>query len=269
MNALTTTWRQLVRRRLWPVALLLLAALAAVPVLLAREPEAPAPIEPLAVNVEADDTIAEPVVAKLTPEDRSRRRRVLGVRKDPFSPAPVKKAKVDDAPKDQTAPGASDPGSSPTTPAGPQTGGEPAPKPTFYSPGTIVVRFGSTDGDLQRFPVQKFEPLPDDELPLLVYMGLTKNGKKAKFLVDASVEVDGDGVCKPHPSVCETIELAVGETEFLDVINPEPAEDAEDEGTEESEETEESEDAELEPEVIAQFQLDLVDIKRAGDADVK
>ena len=38
MNVVTTTWRQLVRRRLWPVALLLLAALVAVPVLLAREP---------------------------------------------------------------------------------------------------------------------------------------------------------------------------------------------------------------------------------------
>ncbi len=39
MNALSTTWRQLVRRRLWPVAVLLVAALAAVPVLLSREAE--------------------------------------------------------------------------------------------------------------------------------------------------------------------------------------------------------------------------------------
>lgn len=273
MNAVTSTWRQLVRRRLWPVALLLLAALAAVPVLLAREPEAPAPLAPLPVSVEADDTIAEPVVAKVTAEDRDRRRRVLGVRKDPFSPSPiaVKKAKKAEAEtktgetaKEPTksAPEASKP-SSPTAPA-PVAGGQPAPEKRYYSAGTIIVRFGSAKGQLERFAVQKFEPLPDDELPLLIYMGLTKNGKKAKFLIDAAVEVDGDGTCRPHPSTCETVELSVGETEFLDVIDQETeAEEAEDSGDEDEEE------AETGPEVLAQYQLDLVDIKRAGDDDVK
>ena len=100
----------------------------------------------------------------------------------------------------------------------------------------------------------KFAPLggDGDATPVLIYMGLTKDGKRAKFLVEASVEVDGDGVCKPHPSSCETVELAVGETEFLDVFDPEA-------------EVAEGED----PEPVAQYQLDLVDIKRKGDADVK
>ncbi len=87
--------------------------------------------------------------------------------------------------------------------------------------------------------------MPDDELPLLVYMGLTKDGKRAKFLVDAAVEVDGDGNCKPHRSNCEVIELAVGETEFLDVLEPEDT-DEEPTGVEETEETEEAEET-LEP----------------------
>jgi hypothetical protein len=270
MNVLTTTWRQLVRRRLWPVALLLLAALVAVPVLLAREPAAPAPIAPVAISTEADDTIAEPVVAKVTAEDRDRRRRVLGARKDPFAPAPPKKTKAksaqsDDANAPAPAPKApevvpSGGGSTPTTP----TGGEPAPEKKYYSPGTIIVRFGDPEsGNLQRFAVKKFEALPDEELPLLIYMGLTKNGKKAKFLVDAAVEVDGDGICKPHRSSCETIELAVGETEFLDVFDPEP------EQTDESAEGEVGSEETAEPELLAQFQMDLVDIKRAGDDDVK
>ena len=38
MTLITDTWRQLVERRLWPIALLLLAALVAVPVLLASNP---------------------------------------------------------------------------------------------------------------------------------------------------------------------------------------------------------------------------------------
>ena len=100
MNVLSTTWRQLVRRRLWPLAVLLIAALVAVPVLLARDatpvdtpalPETSAPAETAAAD---DDALAEPVVAKASAADRSRRRRVLGSRKNPFEPAPVKKPKA-------------------------------------------------------------------------------------------------------------------------------------------------------------------------------
>ncbi len=76
-----------------------------------------------------------------------------------------------------------------------------------------------------------------EEEPLLVYLGLTKDNKKAIFLVDASLEATGDGSCKPHPSSCETIHLSKGETEFFDVFDPETGE------------------------VTAQYQLDLVDIK--------
>jgi hypothetical protein len=262
MNAVNTIWRQLVRSKLWPVALLLLAALVAIPMLLAREPATPEPMAPLAVSTEADDSIAEPIVAKVTPEDRSRRRRVLGVRKDPFRPAPVKKAKVDE-PETPAAPATEIPAAPVGGDTGTGTGGQPAEEPVFYAPGTIIVRFGDAENTagLQRFAIPKLGPVPDDEFPLLVYMGLTKNGKKAKFLVDAAIEADGDGECKPHPSICEVIELAVGETEFLDVINPEPAEGSE-EGTEETDEA-------AEPEILATYQLDLVDIKRAGDADVR
>jgi hypothetical protein len=69
-------------------------------------------------------------------------------------------------------------------------------------------------------------------------MGLTKNGKKAKFLVDATLTPTGDGTCKPHPSSCETILLGRGETEFFDAIDPETGEPT------------------------AQYQLDLVTINK-------
>jgi hypothetical protein len=261
MNAVTTIWRQLVRNKLWPVAVLLLAALVAVPVLLAREPAVPETIAPVTVSTEADDSIAEPIVAKVTAEDRDRRRRVLGVRKDPFRPAPVKEPKPVEQPDtpDQSQPEAPSTGG---TDGGGSGSGEPAEAPVFYEPGTIIVRFGdATSEELPRFAVPKLGPVPDDEFPLLVYMGLTKDGKRAKFLIDAALEVDGDGTCKPHPSNCEVIELAVGETEFLDVINPETSD--------EEESSEEETVEETEPEVLATFQIDLVDIKRAGDSDVR
>ena len=133
--------------------------------------------------------------------------------------------------------------------------GATAPHKKTYPANSVIVRFGDATSDsLERMLLPKLAPLggSDSETPVLIYMGLTKDSKRAKFLVDASVEVDGDGVCKPHPSSCETVELAVGETEFLDVFDQE-AEVAEGE----------------EPEPVAQYQLDLVDIKRKGDADVK
>jgi len=263
MNAVTSIWRQLVRRRLWPVAVLLVAALAAVPVVLAREPAVPTPgPAPAVTTSKADDAIAEPVVAKVEPEDRSRRRRVLGVAKDPFQPAPVKKDAKKTEKAEEPKPEASKPveskpstdtgGGAVTTPVDVAPVTPVAPK-KYYSAGTIIVRLKDPESEQSaRFAVKKLEPVPSDEVPLLIYMGLTKNGKKAKFLVDAAVEVDGDGDCKPHPANCETIALAVGETEFLDVIDPEAAADATDESR-----------------IVAQFQLDLVDIKRAGDDDVK
>ena len=89
----------------------------------------------------------------------------------------------------------------------------------------MTVRFGdATQEDLPSGWLTKLRPLPDSEEPLLVYMGLTKNGKKAKFLVDATLTPTGDGTCKPHPASCETILLSRGETEFFDVIDPETGE---------------------------------------------
>ena len=252
MNVLSTTWRQLVRRRLWPLAVLLIAALVAVPVLLARDatpvdspalPETSAPAETATAD---DDALAEPVVAKASVADRSRRRRVLGSRKNPFEPAPVKKPKVakmttkseepkntggSDAPKDTST-------STPTEPAAPVAPVEPK-KPTYPS-GSLLVRFGDPSSDaLEKKVLRKLVGLPDgttDTGPLLIYTGLKDHGKKAVFLVDASLDVTGDGTCKPHPSSCETIELTAGETEFFDVIDPETGE------------------------VTAQYELDLIKI---------
>jgi hypothetical protein len=102
MNVFADTWRQLVQRRLWPVAVLLLAALVAVPVVLAKDPAAPAPVSQPAEEPPSAQDLAvsgDPVVAIASVEDRGRRRRVLGSRKDPFAPAPAPKAKAasDDA----------------------------------------------------------------------------------------------------------------------------------------------------------------------------
>lgn len=254
MNVVTNTWRQLVRRRLWPAALLLVAALVAVPVVLATEPEpASAPELAPAVTANADAGMAEPVVAKVAAEDRTRRRRVLGARKDPFRPAPTPKPKAEKKPKKTAAPkiaaapktenkgGGSGGGSAPSYSYTPPLVADPKPvkKKKAYPADSVIVRFGdATAESLAKGVLEKLAPLPDDVEPLLIYMGLTKKGKRAKFLVDSTLTPAGDGVCRPHPSNCETVELAKGETEFFDVIDP---------------------DTGL---TVAQYQLDLVAINR-------
>ena len=88
MSVITDTWRQLVRRRLWPVAALLVAALAAVPFLLAKDPE-PAPVAAPAGSGSATGNgvlASDPIVALAGPEDRAERRLVLGARHDIFKP---------------------------------------------------------------------------------------------------------------------------------------------------------------------------------------
>ena len=97
MNVVTTIWRQLVRRRLWPVAVLLLAALVAVPVLLAREPAVAARRSLRStVTAEADDT------HRRADRGQGRRRRTAAAAaacsasaRTRSSPAPVKKPKVE------------------------------------------------------------------------------------------------------------------------------------------------------------------------------
>jgi hypothetical protein len=117
----------------------------------------------------------------------------------------------------------------------------PVTEPSLPDPpaGSVSVRFGdATSDELPSGWLTKLRPLPDSDAPLLVYMGLTKNGKKAKFLVDATLTPTGDGTCKPHPSSCETILLGRGETEFFDAVDPETSEPS------------------------AQYQLDLVAINK-------
>jgi hypothetical protein len=258
MNVLTTTWRQLVRHRLWPVALLLVAALAAVPVLLSRDPEpvppAPAPVAP-STSAKVSDTLAKPVVEEATPEQRSRRRRVLGVRKDPFAPelvkhpkkakkAAKKAARSDSSPAQSPAPSQSPSQapsiSVPSTPV-PSTPVVPTKPKKTYAKGTLLVRFGDATADsLEKMHLPKLGALPKeqdaDETPLLVYTHLTDHGKKAVFLVDETLEPTGDGSCKPHPASCETIELGKGDTEFFDLVDPETGD------------------------VTAQYELDVIDI---------
>jgi hypothetical protein len=238
MSVIKDTWRFLVQRRLWPVAVLLIAAAVAVPQLLASEPVA-APVPPAAAvkSDRASVLATEPIVAPAGDEDRSGRRQVLGSRKNPFkpqaTPTPEPKESSPDASATQT-PGGSEPGA--TEPAGgggsaggtpaPVTPTEPAPAKKKYELNELAVRFGPSEATTRppRKDVKRLQALPSNDEPVLIYLGVLKDKRTAVFLVDSGVLAQGDGTCMPSRTSCETIHIKEGETEFFDVA-PEDAGD--------------------------------------------
>jgi hypothetical protein len=259
MSAVTNIWRQLVQRRLWPVAIILVAALAAVPLTLAKDPE-PQPPAPLAQVDTKSELATTPIVAPASPSDRAKRRRVLGTKKNPFA-VPEASAAETAGPSTSNGPGQSvsdapasmgsdtpDAVSAPDAGGSPDFGGgvttppdaDPTPAPKRYQPQELTVRFGADDA-MERMRVKKLEPVPVGEEPLVLYLGVADGGKSAVFLIDSSVEADGDGECMPDPNTCEKVHLRAGETEFFDIVD-------------------ESGDS------VASYQLDLLEIHKAGKA---
>ena len=231
MSVITDTWRFLVQRRLWPLAILLIAAAAAVPTLLSEEPPVPDTTPVVAVKSDKQALLAaEPIVAPVADGDRSGRRRVLGSRKDPFkpqvTPTPTPAAKVVQAPADTAPAGAPDTGA-------PSVGGSPAPTtgvpvvpPTPAKPkkryelNELTVRFGpSGETRPPRKDVKRLQALPSNEEPVLIYLGVLDDKKTAVFLLDSGILAQGDGTCMPTRTTCETIHIREGETEFFDVAS--------------------------------------------------
>ena len=101
MKPLENAWNGLLQRKLLPLAILLLAAIVAIPFLLSKDPE-PLPAAPAspsaAAGSKSEDSIAKPVVSVADANTAAARRRVLGYKKNPFEPAPAPKAaKADEA----------------------------------------------------------------------------------------------------------------------------------------------------------------------------
>ena len=264
MSAITNVWRQLVQRRLWPVAIVLIAALAAVPLTLAKQPEpaAPAPSPAPAAEADSQDALlaAEPIVAKGAAVDTAKRHKVVGKAKNPFGVAKPAGSGSDAAPnskgsvvtktrsKDDDAPSTGSGGGTPSTgtstptqpaPAAPVTPAAPQPKPKTYAPQELTVRFGSDES--KRQSLKRLQALPSEESPVLIYLGLLKDGKTAEFLVGDGVVPVGDGECRPSPEECETVRMRAGETEFFDVKD-------------------------ATGNVVEEYQLDLLKVHRGGGA---
>ena len=214
-------WNDLREKRLWPVALVLLVALIAVPVVLSqptKEPAAVAVVAPESPGPEVSKSLTALTVAEDEPGTGS----TLDVfdPSNPFKPPKDIIANSDES-TDQGAPGdsgttdtgATDGGGTDTTGGG--GGGEttPAPAPetkTVVYRYVIDVTFTSNGKKRKIKGLERLEVLPSQANPLLIFLGASKNGANAVFLVDSTLTAVGEGKCKPSKSDCAFLYLGAG-----------------------------------------------------------
>ena len=212
-------WHDLREKRLWPVAVGLLVAIVAIPVVMTRPAKAP-PVETAPPSAQ---TAALPTVARDQSIVDSSHLDAFGI-KNPFS---------DEA--DNTTgsvPGQGDTGTAPslgtgsgsrgadTGSGGGIAGGSGGSAPSGgsgsgsgggkrYYTYTVDVKFG--ERKLRDFKgMETLDLLPDDQNPVVSFMGMTDGAKTAVFfVVDPAFEADGEGTCNPSPDDCRFIYMGV------------------------------------------------------------
>ena len=81
------------------------------------------------------------------------------------------------------------------------------------------MRFGRANAARKKYDLSAGSPVPSPSNPLLVYLGQAKGGQSA-FLVSSDAQPQGDGRCSPDRSICSTLYMKAGDTEFFDVTGP-------------------------------------------------
>jgi hypothetical protein len=250
MSAVRGLLRDLIERKLWPVAVLLLLAAIAVPVYLGRSSSDETTPQP---PIGQQAAVGKSSKAAVTIEDPTTQDR--GSVRNPFRQQHAPKATPTTTGTTTTSgstPAAGD--GSPTGGAGSGSGGSGTSQPVQTPSGSgtkpkstdadkldvfhLTVRVGRADGKLRTLKdVARLSPLPSVDDPFLVYTGVLKDGKTAVFLLSSDAHATGDGTCKPKATDCESVELKKDQTEFFDIlVDGQPV----------------------------QYELDLVDITPAG-----
>jgi hypothetical protein len=224
------------RHLLLPVALLL-AGLVAVPVLLKSAPASPPP-PPDPSALLADDNATQPAVLTEDVTVRDYRKRLKDFKaKNPFQQPDIALPPTADVTEAQEGlpidegglptlpdPGV-DPGVTPTpTPQAPPTSTEPDEPPKQPKPETrwygyrIDVAVGRAGAMRTRDGVGSPTLLPNGKKPVVAFVGVSENLKRAVFAVSADVDSsDGDGRCDdPTPGECSFVSLEKGDLQTFE-----------------------------------------------------
>lgn len=235
MRGLRDLWSELVERRLWPVALLLVAALVAVPVVLAKpaadEPATGADAPPAAAAARAADlrSAGEPVVS--VAGGALAEVPLRGRAKNPFKQQHVPPRAAAEggtpatgaatAPADTGGAGSGSGSGSGGGTGGSGGGGDQGQAPQTYTYASIDVRFGRAGLPLRTIhDVPRLTPLPSAAQPIVIFMGMKADHETAVFMVSTDVHAQGEGTCVPSKKVCEAIELRRDQISLLDWAEP-------------------------------------------------
>jgi hypothetical protein len=230
MNAIRNIVRDLVERRLWPVALLLVVAAVAVPVYLGRSSDD-----------STTDTAAPSATAQAGPkaskaavkmDESADESDSVGKARNPFKQKHVPKAEKADTSagsgaaspsSDTTTSGGSAPssggggddtgGTTPTTPTGDTT------TKTDVDVSHVSLHLGPVGTLVTYKDVARLSALPSAGSPLFVFTGVLKDGKTAVLLPSSTVQLseESDVACKPSNKSCQKLELEQDDTVFFKI----------------------------------------------------
>jgi hypothetical protein len=219
------TWHDLRARRLWPVALVLLIALVAIPVLLTKSAAAPPAAEPIVAAPATNERTA------VTLGDGGAAASGVGssldkfAENDPFTPPAAIARAGEGSPAQATLASSSDGATDGGGAGGGGDGGASPPsididQPTVVPPQTrtetaeyeYVADVTFWNGDRRRAlrGVRKLDMLPNQTAPVLIFMGTAGNGGNAVFLVDSTLKATGEGRCVPSPANCAYVHVGPG-----------------------------------------------------------
>lgn len=164
-----------------------------------------------------------------------------GTPRNPFTPLPSSKAKATTSSKSSSPPssGSSSSSSSSSSPssstgtAAPKTETKPkpsAPAKRVYIHYHVTAEFGLVPPAVEGAPAQPAqlktypnmaldEPLPSKDNPQLLFLGVVlRTGKDAVFALTGAAILHGNAACKPSATQCQAIELPIGQSETLEVV---------------------------------------------------
>jgi hypothetical protein len=225
-------------KRLWPVALALVAALIAVPVLLSNSSNTSSPVAGLPQpGATGPAATALPAVSVSSTPTYSR---LPGRGRDPFaqprqtasktSATPTTAATASSGTSGSTGSGTSTTsggaGASTTstttgTPTATIPTGTPHPAPTGLTASQayhVTISITNSAGGVDTIdPLQRLSILPSQRRPMLVELGVLKGGQRVLFAVQPRTVLSGPGTCTPGPIDCEILSLGQDQIEGLAV----------------------------------------------------
>jgi hypothetical protein len=231
-------WHDLRAKRLWPVAAVLAVAVVAVPVVLSKPSDAPDPAPVPTVRKAPDPKDLKALASVKLDETSLERGSSLNTfdPSNPFRPPKKvtdKKNSASDAPSTVTGDTTGGSGGSVpddgllitppsgggTTGGGGGTGtggtGDGGTQTTTQYRYVVDATFWVNGHKRQIKGLERLDMLPNEESPLLLFLGVSANAGNAVFLVDSTLEAAGEGKCKPRARECAFLYLGAGsEHEF-------------------------------------------------------